>query len=971
MIPGSRVAADPEECGLTGWLMVDGQRLLQIDAGEKLLTFFAVAGRSAPGSAALRAALARGASVVPDEIASLAGCGPAVLQAAWLSLVTAEQQAELRRFEPLLARVGEPGALMPIRWPLLKEDMRSDRRGAGLAFLLKGSAAACIEIACAPRVEGLSAAEGEALVVLSLAGDVAGEAGAKRPVNLGLASASATARGDTKLSFVTPHARETMLAEAVVSSVRAMGSPFSLEDVSAFLRAHPRGAVMLTGNGELRLAMNVALSAATGPAVPGTGSVKIDARASWNGAYATRLTLADPADPSHVQMEVKRSESAQASLGVAARLDVDASALSRQLKGVLAAARGAHHGVAALMAKLDPFFQPGTLLKTRVSSLVKEWSVDPALKPVLLALAGLGVDGEPGDVLEKQLERQLNLHAKLWEQSSREVALDVMRALQEAGGHSVLAGNVAQRFSSDLQVLLNALQAELLSEVRRLVTENAVYQEAVDALNALDFGLAGRCQTIDERANEIVGPVRKMLCGFQASVAGLVRKVETYLTSRLAVQFGFGAARSVSDGLVLKAIFDAGSAQAPALFSRLFSDDLAGSLEALRGCSQAVEVIEGQFTRVLSRSSYSAGSLSFADILLDTKAVLKAQATFTIDQAGSISAIVEGGIDKEQSGLGEAECVSFGNRVELQSQRTSANASVSLRITKTDTSLRREELRAFVAPLAGAGLLGITAEPLALANWEMWKPAGARGIACRLGLECRLSSEEILTLLQLTRGAGGVVDGASALDVERIRRAAAEAIALEVFGQGSGEVLRRKIDLLLLRLARQVQGVPGELAGGIAFVAGLSRPLEREINRHVWESLPSEAQAGAQPLQWAGDLVRGLCVALEKMRRLVVLKPVGGDVAGPGEITQAQALTCEHEMLKALSPWVQTEGLSFRDLLGSADRSDIAEVTLALLRTVQALATQGRRFRDVRATMERLDSVGVKPLSPPVVVGLG
>jgi hypothetical protein len=782
---------------------------------------------------------------------------------------------------------------------------------------------------------------------------------------------SATARGATRLSFATSHARETLLAEAVVSSVRAMGSPFRLSDVSAFLGAHPRGAITLTGNGDLKLAMNVALTAATGPAVPGTGSVKIDASASWNGAYATRLTLADAGDPSHVQVEVKRSESAQTSLGVAARLDVDASALSRQLKGVLSAARGALQGLAALMSKLDPFFQPGTLLRGRLSSLVKDWAVDPALKPVLLALAGLGVEGEPGDVLEKQLERQLNLHAKLWEQSSRDVALDVMRALQDAGGQSVLANNVALRLSSDLQVLLNALQAELLSEVRRLVSDNDVYREAVETLNALDFGLAGRCQAIDERANEVVVPLQKMLCGFQASVAGLVRKAETYLTSRLAVQFGFGAAGSGSDGLVLKAVFDARSAQAPALFSRLISDDLAGSLEALRGCPQAVEVIEGQFTRVLSRSSYSAGSLNLADISLDAKAVLKSQVSFAIDQAGNISAIVEGGINKEQSGLGETECVSFGNRVELQSQRTSANATVSLRITKIDTSLRREELRAFVAPLAGAGLLGVTAEPLALANWEMWKPAGAKGVACRLGLACRLSSEEILALLQLTRGAGGVVEGSTALDVERIRRAAAEAIMLEVFGHGSGDVLRRKIDLLLLRLSRQVQVAPGDFAAGIAWVAGLPRPLDREINRHVWESLPGEAQAGAQPLQWAGDLVKGLCVALEKMRSLVVLKPVSGDVAGPGEITQAQALSCEQEMLNALVPWVQTEGLSFRDLLGSADRSDIAEVTLALLRTVQALATQGRRFRDVQATMEQLDPGGAKPLTPPVVVTLG
>jgi hypothetical protein len=192
----------------------------------------------------------------------------------------------------------------------------------------------------------------------------------------------------------------------------------------------------------------------------------------------------------------------------------------------------------------------------------------------------------------------------------------------------------------------------------------------------------------------------------------------------------------------------------------------------------------------------------------------------------------------------------------------------------------------------------------------------------------------------------------------------------EVFGHGSVQILRRKIDLLLMRLSRQVEGVPADLAGGIAWVSGLAQRVDREINRHVWESLPGEAQAGAVSLQWAGDLVKGVCLALENMRRLVVLKPVAGEAAGAGEITQAQALACEDDMLKALSPWVQTEGLSFRDLLGSADRSDIAEVTLALLRTVQALATKGRRFRDVRATMERLDPVGAKPLSPSVLIAL-
>lgn len=967
---GSRaLALEPEEGGVAGWLMFDESGAFLPAAGARLLVLFAAAGRDPQSAALLRQSLQGRMPVLPDSLLSLPHCGSGVVQAAWLSLLTQDQRADWSRFEPLLTRIGELKPPTRISWPLLKEDARADRQGNGMSFLIKGSASACIDFISTSQVEGLSGLDGEALVLLSFKGDVAAEAGARVPVNLGLASVSVSGRGGTTLEYVTHHGRETLFAEAALTSLDRLGSPFSLPSVASFLQAFPHGAINLAGHGDLRLATSFALAAMPGPGIPGTGTVKIDASASWSGAYTTCLSLADPGDPSHVQVEVKRSEGAQSALGVAAKLDIDTSALSRQLKGVLSDVRAGNRDVSALVTRLDPFFQPGTMLKSRLAGMVKDWTADPALKSVLQSIAGLGAAGDPGEVVETHLESQLNRIGNLWERTAGSVASDVLSSLQTSGGHTVLATNVAVRLSASLEILLNALHDELETEVRRVVSGNPAYQEMIETLNALDFGLGGHFQALDERAREVVGPVKKLLAGFQSSVSDLAGKVETYLTSRLAVQFGFGGARENSSGLVLKAVFDARSEKAASLFCRLFARDLAESFMAMQSAPQDVEVIEGQFTRVLSRSSYSVGSLNFADVALDSKAILKAQAAFAIDQTGAITAIVEGAIEKEQRGLGEAECVSFGNRVELQAQRENARASVTLKIVKTDKSLRREELKAFVSPLAAAGILGATAEPVALANWEMWKPVGAKGLACRLRLECKLGSDEILELLQLTRSASGVVVAPAALDQDRVRTAAAEAVVTEVFAQGAGSILRRKVEMLLLRLSKQAQGVPGELVAGIAWASSLPRGIEREINPHVWGSLPGEATGGAGALQWAGELVKGLCLALENMRRLVLLKPVVSGEAGPGEITPEQALACEHDMLRTLAPWVQTEGLSFRDLLGSSDRSDIAEVTLALLRTVQALASKGRKLHDVRATMEKLDPDG-RPLPQPVLVML-
>lgn len=950
--------------------MIDGQRLLQLEAGERLLGLFAAAGQNAEAGSLLKRCLQDRLQVLPDALSRQPDVGASLLQAAWMAFLSAEQNADLSRYELLLARLGEMNQPLQMKWPLLQEDAREARQSAGLSFMLKGSASAAVAVTATRHVEGLTSRADEDFVLLSVTGDVAADAGAKLPVNLGLAQASSSASGAARLEFVTHHSRDRILAEAVLASLSQAGSPFSLQSVSAFLRAFPHGAVHVAGNGDLRVAANFSLAAGAGLTVPGTASVKLDASASWRGAYRTRLSLPDPGDPWHVQVEVSRTEASEAALGIAAKVDIDTAALSRQLKDVVSHTRAANRSVTAIVARLDPFFQPGTLLKSRLAALVKDWAADPALKSLLQGVVGLGASGDPGELVEKHLVSELGRAGKLWERTSASVARDVLASLQDAGGHSLLATTMGLRLSSSLEVLLKGLHEELQARLRQVVGESVAYREMVDALNALDFGLDGKCEAVDERVLEVAEPVRKVLSGFQSSVSDLARKVEAYLTSRLAVQFGFGGASAHSAGIVFRAVFDARSLQAADLYARLFTQDLAESFAALRSHPQDVELVEGQFTKVLSRSSYSVGSLNFADIALDTKAILKSQASFMIDHNGAIRAIVEGSVEKEQRGLGETECVSFGNRVELQGQRENARASVTLRIVKTDKSLRREELKAFVAPLAAAGILGSTAEPVALAHWEMWKPVGVRGLACRLALECQLSNEEIMELLQVTRNAQGVAFAAAAYDAERVRLAAAEAIAREVFGAGAGSMLRRKIDLLLLRLSRQTQGVPAELVAGIAWTSTLPRAIDKEIGHHVWESLPGEAQSGAVPLQWAGDLVKSLCLALENMRRLVTLKPVPGQAAGPDEITQAQALACEDEMLKALSPWVQTEGLSFRDLLGSADRSDIAEVTLALLRTVQALATKGRRFRDVRATMERLDPVGTKPLSPPVLVAL-
>jgi len=66
---------DPEESGLKGWLMIDGQGLLQLDAGERLLMLFAAAGRSPQGVALLRQNLLTRAQVLPEILSGLPACG--------------------------------------------------------------------------------------------------------------------------------------------------------------------------------------------------------------------------------------------------------------------------------------------------------------------------------------------------------------------------------------------------------------------------------------------------------------------------------------------------------------------------------------------------------------------------------------------------------------------------------------------------------------------------------------------------------------------------------------------------------------------------------------------------------------------------------------------------------------------------------------------------------------------------------
>ncbi len=941
---------------MEAWLAISKEGTLWLKAGEALLRLYA----AAAAKPATKNSLAAGPGALPAALLSLVQ-GPGIdLAAAWKLLAEEVGQPELTKFAPLLNPL--PANAASIEWPILKGDVTTDTKAAGIGISLKGGAEASLEFvggANAPAdgiASGVSAPANERFLRISVNGAISGSAAAKAPINIGSIGVETAADAEAHLSYLTHHPKGSIFAEAVLESLAHLRSPFRLASALDFLNAFPSGAVLLDTSAGLKFALNVALAAPFNVGVPGTASVAIAAKARVRGAYNIVLISAVP---NLVRLALQRKKVAGQELGATIKLDLDLSAITAQVKAAIRQAKDVSAKVDGFIAKLDPYFTPGTLLKGKIQSLVADLVEDKDAKELVSQALGFGAEGEPAGVLTKLIEDQINALDTLWDAKQQDVVkkltANITDAMDIPGAGEALAGELAPR----LNKLLDGLQDDLRDHITKLVTDNKVFESLKSALNDLGSNIQGVFDTIDERAAALLGPVRERLANFQQTVHSLLEEIDWYVNDALQVEIALLKSKNVALTLDLDLTFDTSKPDAAALYESVFFDDFVTVLSRIRKApAGVVKVQKTGFTQYVERLSSSAIKVVFGKFEFTAGAVLKSSVKFETNDGVITGAEVRGDIDKNDKSGDMRERV-----VLVSSQRLreghAQQITLDISVSRTNGASSRSDVAAFFRPLT-AQLAPAAAVEWADAQWYEWCAApGVHAIPSTLSVTRSLSDDELMTLLQLTRDGNGIAREAAKFNPLLVHRAGAAALQVTLFdpNKAAGKGARR----LFEGLRKRNVPVPGnDVQSGLLWA--MNNPIDQAIIQYAVK-LPVAALDHVDRTMRAARMLLELPKAINSMRQIVISKPVAGDHAKPGEMTMEDASRWGQKVVDNLNQWVRTDRSTTENPFGWGDNSDIDPAMVAFFLVLKDLAKPGK----LTLSMELLDRDTLKPRDPRTI----
>ena len=964
---------------MEAWLSVGKDAILSLRACETLLKIYA----AASGNQTLIDTLVAGPDSLPARLVDLVDDSGIDVAAAWKLLAEETGQTDLIKFAPLLNRLNNQAAPQTVTWPILNEDLNRGSKTSGISFGLNSHIKASLEFESGAKAPTASSATkvpllaDEKLVRIAASGAIVGSANAKVPLNIGSIGATASSDGCVKLSYYTHHLEDTVFASSVLDSLSQLRSPFSLSSTASFFTAFPKGVMQLETAADLRLTFNLALTAPFNMGVPSTASLSVGAKARVSGAYQVTITKPGTSTP-QVRLTLERVASTAKEFAASLKTDLDVSTLAAHVKQVLTRAKDVNTEVSDLIARLDPYFTPGTLLKSRIETMVARLIKEERVNDLVLKALGFSGAGLPGDMLAKLIEDKINALDGLWDTEQNLAVKSLVDRIANATQVPEMGVALGEHLAPRLHELLDGLQNDLHSRLWMLVADIQVFKELQSALNDIGTPVKGVCDTINERTQALLGPIRTMLNKYQATVSNLLDQIASYVDDTVRMRIDVLESQTATRTLDIDVIFDATSAQAGALYSRMFTDDLTSVFDAItKAPPGVVQIQKTALSACVQELSRSGVTLNFGKLAFAFNKILTVGVKFKIDESGTIDAIIEETVDSQASFFNTRERVVFVSSQKLQTGHAQAT-TLALSVNRCAKAVSSGDVAAFFKPLVGAQILPNSVPQNAILQWAAWRSkANAEAIACQLSLARNLSDSEILSLLQLTRDDDGIARAKVPFEVSTIQQAAAQALHVSMFGNqggldeapvqnGVGKIYGTGALLLfdILR-KRQASSAASGIPAGLVWLANLRGTLEGAIKQYAIH-LPDTAERQLERTKVAARMVADLAEAFEAMRYIVIAKPVMSAPAQPGEMTAETATRLGKGIVEKLSRWVMTDGPSFENLIGLSDSSDIDAATIGLFRAMQILVGPGQ----LTATMELLDRETLKPLEPKMIASL-
>lgn len=716
----------------------------------------------------VRAAVGKRLGVTGDELKERLG--------AWLEATKAELTGELPEpLRPLVAPLSELHEAY--RWPVeISKGTRVDLAD-GLPFDIDAAAGASLAVeslapaALSPPLDSMPG-DADRVLRFMLSGSYRVGAAADGLAGLFSVTAGASRAGSLQYRYLYARRSDDLLVAALAGTVRSVPSPFSLSQIGAAGERH-LSELRFTAHGKVGAEVSITASHAFAGVLGKVGAEELPlagtAALAFSGHYRREgdfFLRAVPDDDGWVTVSIRQLDAAEGS----ARLGFEAGVTLRNIDGALLPLLEKHlPGSEAVSELLGELSAPGAWVRETLSEKLKlSDALAERAKEALLSdrrlvsrvvgealeaavdLGGLDVTGQAEAEAKKVLDR-LRTQLPLSPDLSSDIAAELSDAVVGA----------IRKYVGGLEGAVKARGRETLDRLRGALKVLDAPEQTLDAF------LAGA----DEKAVELLAPVKKLVARYEALRSRLMGAISDNATASLGLELIRSWKSLNSEGAELEARLNPGEPLARRIHRQMMFGDLTGLIRALREkpakLEQAVELKSGLLSRTLSEESSLAVNIGVLDKALSLESFARSGVRVIRDLGGRVMMVSgETEIGKAAKWRQEEQRVGFVNELALAARAAEPGKRLlnmaRVNLGYSDEDMARDELDAYLDSVLDAGLIA---------------PAEAEALSSRYDALAGRADGKVRAVIELTMALPPAIFVAAAKKEDaEIRRIALRAI---------------------------------------------------------------------------------------------------------------------------------------------------------------------------------------------------
>ena len=643
-----------------------------------------------------------------------------------------------------------------IVWPLLDHGNPAATGSSKLSFSLSGSAK--LEIEASPSKESLpkalpkafSVASNQQLIRLGVAGFMKAAAGANLP--LGIFNVAGGIEGEMRASmnWYFSNDAQKVFATAISDSLRQLASPFELKELNALLKQdrNPLACLAFQMEGVQSFKGNMNINKAALP-LAGAASVGINAsfdyRVKRGGEY--RYLMYDDGGDG-VVVSVRRSRLKEQGQSRCIELEFDFTSLYSHLFEIVL---DTTDKMSAIIAEMKSILPRDDVLRADVTDWVDTKLENSSHGDLIKAAIGFDPEKSAGQLLAESIMTEVETTTARWNEKADitvEGVVDVVLAKLGVTGQTAQAARGL--ILPKAREVIDKENKRFNEKLEHLVKDNNAWKNMTEMISDVGKDVDQHITDLNQRFNEIVGPMRDITNTFQKQVKKVRDALQVAAEAKLKLKWTREHSTSESVAVDLRLRFLNSGDDANDLYQQILS----GSLDALTAAvrdpvpSTDFELMDGKLKEMVGLSESSGFDISLFGITNRSMRSLDIDASYTVNSNGNIRVLSRAEIAASREVLGENRRLAFVDVFELAVAENTKSLSIDLTLSQNDQNVTLKDINGFFFSLEEAGLLatGVTSRAMErLFNLNEQTP-GAK-VKGKLDVGFSLDAEEIDTLL--------------------------------------------------------------------------------------------------------------------------------------------------------------------------------------------------------------------------------